>query len=79
MLNNKKQIKMTNLEVTGVRYQDTRRGVSYVCTTNVPNVLICNDGQGGATFIEGHIDAKPYQHLNEFQLEELINKFENIQ
>ena len=70
---------MTNLEVTGVRYQDTRRGVSYVCTTNAPNVLICNDGHGGATFIERHIDAKAYQHLNEFQLEELINKFENIQ
>jgi len=67
-----------DLKVTGVRYYDTRRGIGYECTTNVDGVRIWNDGMGGITFIEGTWSLiKSYQHLNDNDLEKLIDAYEN--
>ena len=62
---------MENLQVTGVRYFRTNRGLAYTCTTNIEGVTIENDGDGGGTYIE------PYSsEYSEYQLEELINDYE---
>jgi hypothetical protein len=67
-----------DLKVTGVRYYDTRRGIGYECTTNIDGVRIWNDGMGGITFIEGTWSLiKSYQHLNDNDLENLIDAYEN--
>ena len=67
-----------DLKVTGVRYYDTRRGIGYECTTNVDGVRIWNDGMGGITFIEATWSLiKSYQHLNDNDLEKLIDAYEN--
>ncbi len=67
-----------DLKITGVRYYDTRRGIGYECTTNVDGVRIWNDGMGGITFIEGTWSLiKSYQHLNDNDLENLIDAYEN--
>lgn len=67
-----------DLKITGVRYYDTRRGIGYECTTNVDGVRIWNDGMGGITFIEGTWSLiKSYQHLNDNDLEKLIDAYEN--
>ena len=67
-----------DLKVTGVRYYDTRRGIGYECTTNIDGVRIWNDGMGGITFIEGTWSLiKSYQHLNDNDLEKLIDAYEN--
>ena len=67
-----------DLKVTGVRYYDTRRGIGYECTTNIDGVRIWNDGMGGITFIEGTWSRiKVYQHLNDNDLENLIDAYEN--
>ena len=67
-----------DLRVTGVRYYDTRRGIGYECTTNVEDVTIWNDGMGGMTFIGGTWSRiKYYQHLNDNDLEKLIDAYEN--
>ena len=42
------------LKVTSVRYYNTRQGVGYECKTNIDSVKICNDGDGGGTFVEGY-------------------------
>lgn len=59
------------LEVTSIRYFETRRGLGYQCTTNVNGVEIWNDGNGGATYTTG----RGY-NLNESELEQLIDNFE---
>jgi len=64
------------LEVTGVRYFQTRRGLGYQCKTNNPKTEIWNDGDGGGTFL--YPCPKEYSHLKEMDLEELIDKYENI-
>jgi hypothetical protein len=59
------------LEVTSVRYFETRRGLGYQCKTNVNSVEIWNDGNGGATYTTsgGHT-------LHESDLERLIDNYE---
>ena len=67
-----------DLKVTSVRYYDTRRGIGYECNTNIEGVKIWNDGMGGITFIEGTWSRiKVYQHLNDNDLEKLIDAYEN--
>jgi hypothetical protein len=69
---------MNDLKVTSVRYYDTRRGIGYECNTNKEGVRIWNDGMGGITFIEGTWSRiKVYQHLNDNDLEKLIDAYEN--
>jgi hypothetical protein len=68
---------MNDLKVTSVRYYDTRRGIGYECNTNLEGVTIWNDGMGGITFLEGSWPRiKSYQHLNDNDLEKLIDAYE---
>ena len=70
---------MPNLKVTDIKYNETRRGISYIAKTNVKGVEIVNDGMGGATFLEGSWkDIKPYNNLDESDLEALINVYEKV-
>tara|TARA_Y100000996_G_scaffold251658_1_gene197999 strand:+ start:173 stop:406 length:234 start_codon:yes stop_codon:yes gene_type:complete len=64
------------LEVTGVRYFQTRRGLGYQCKTNNPKIVIWNDGDGSGTWIPSC--PKEYSHLKGMDLEKLIDKYENI-
>ena len=73
------------LKVISVRYFETRRGVGYECKTNVRGISIWNDGNGGATFIDGNEHTEYYNKVREYndkynedQLETLINEFEGI-
>lgn len=66
-----------DLEVTKVRYFKTRRGLGYVCETNYEDIQICNDGNGGATFLDGpRSSTRWFSDLTETDLENLINIFE---
>lgn len=65
------------LEVTGVRYFETFRGVGYEATTNVENVKIWNDGYGGGSWIpQNKPYTTPYLKLTEIELESLIDDYE---
>jgi len=64
------------LEVTGVRYFKTRRGLGYQCKTNNSKIEIWNDGDGGSTWLCPC--PKEYSHLTEMDLEKLIDQYENI-
>lgn len=82
------------LKVTGVRYFNTRRGLGYECTTNIPGVRIWNDGDGGATYIDtiplisqytnGEFHNAYFPNIKygsmqyEEALEELINEYEGV-
>ena len=69
----------SNLEVTSIRYFETRRGLGYECQTNNRLVQIWNDGQGGSTYLYGDAyNIKFYKELCEWDLEELIDKYELI-
>ncbi|QDP58434.1 MAG: hypothetical protein Unbinned6046contig1000_3 [Prokaryotic dsDNA virus sp.] len=68
---------MAKLEVTNVRYFQTRRGTGYECTTNVKNVIIWNDGDGGGTWIPPHKPYTiPYHEMKSMELESLIDDYE---
>lgn len=71
---------MTDLKVTNVRYFETRRGIGYECQTNISNVEIWNDGDGGPTFIAPCPEAKKLNlyNLSEEHLEYLIDKYESL-
>lgn len=65
------------MKVIKVRYFQTNKGVGYQCKTNIDGVEICNDGTGGATYLDGrYIDTKPYEHYTEWDLEDLIDEHE---
>jgi len=68
------------MKVTSVRYFETNKGlVGYQCKTNIDGVEICNDGVGGATYLDGAFKyTKNFEHLSEGQLEELIDKYEGL-
>jgi|TARA_R100000482_G_scaffold35162_1_gene11628 hypothetical protein len=82
-----------NVEVTGIRYFETRRGIGYQCKTNL-GFEIWNDGDGGATYIDGagvmpnrevysvlkeqFPNANPQGYDFEEALEGLINKYEGV-
>jgi hypothetical protein len=74
---NEIEILNCGLKVTDIRYFQTRRGVGYECQTNVKGITIWNDGNGGATFLDGAwADKKQFQELRDMDLENLINIFE---
>jgi len=74
---NEIEILNCGLKVTNIRYFQTRRGVGYECQTNVKGITIWNDGNGGATFLDGAwADKKQFQELRDMDLENLINIFE---
>tara|TARA_R110000822_G_scaffold34517_4_gene98027 strand:+ start:220 stop:465 length:246 start_codon:yes stop_codon:yes gene_type:complete len=74
---NEIEILNCGLKVTDIRYFQTRRGVGYECQTNVKGITIWNDGNGGATFLDGAwADIKQFQELRDMDLENLINIFE---
>ena len=67
------------LKVTSVRYFETNKGIGYQCKTNIDGVEICNDGMGGATYLDGAFKyTKNFEHLSEWQLEELIDEYEGL-
>ena len=67
------------LHVISVKYNKTRRGISYIAKTNVKGVEIINDGMGGESFIDGKWDiVKPYYNMEAIELESLIDDFENL-
>jgi len=68
------------LKVKSIRYFETNKGlVGYQCKTNIDGVEICNDGMGGATYLDGAFKyTKNFEHLSEWQLEELIDEYEGL-
>ena len=67
------------MKVIKVRYFQTNKGVGYQCKTDVDGVEICNDGMGGATYLDGAFKyTKDFEHLSEWQLEELIDEYEGL-
>jgi len=68
------------LKVTSIRYFETNKGlVGYQCKTDVDGVEICNDGMGGATYLDGAFKyTKDFEHLSESQLEALIDEYEGL-
>ena len=67
------------MKVIKVRYFQTNKGVGYQCKTNIDGIEICNDGMGGATYLDGAFKyTKNFEHLSEWQLEELINEYEGL-
>ena len=76
---NNSQDDFLKLKVISVRYYETRRGTGYQCKTNKKNVEIWNDGNGGGTYIAPHHPyTKPYNHMTEEEMENLIDKYEEI-
>tara|TARA_B100001996_G_scaffold378264_1_gene362169 strand:+ start:1871 stop:2062 length:192 start_codon:yes stop_codon:yes gene_type:complete len=57
-------------EIIGIRYFKTARGVGYEAKTDIGSIW--NDGDGGATYHEPHVD------LSEDELERLIDVFERM-
>lgn len=70
---------MKTLKVIGVHYfgNATNGMVGYKCATNIEDLFIMNEGNGGATFLRGS-QSKYYSHLTEMELEQLINEFEGV-
>lgn len=68
------------LKVKSIRYFETNKGlVGYQCKTDINGVEICNDGMGGATYLDGAFKyTKDFEHLSEWQLEELIDEYEGL-
>jgi len=65
------------MKVTSVRYFQTNKGVGYQCKTDIDGVEICNDGMGGATYLDGSFKyTKNFEHLSEWELEDLIDEYE---
>ena len=85
-------MKTNELKVTGIRYFETRRGLGYECTTNVPGALIWNDGDGGGTYVDAVLSDYTNRVFHntffpnisygsmryEQALEKLINEYEGI-
>ena len=65
------------MKVISVRYFETNRGLGYQCKTNIKGIEICNDGNSGATYLDGaYKHIKNFNHLLESDLEKLIDKYE---
>ena len=61
------------MKVTSVRYFQTNRGLGYQCKTNIEGIEICNDGNGGATYLDGAYKyTKNFDHLSESDLENIL-------
>jgi hypothetical protein len=73
--------KNIELKVVDIRYYKTRRGVGYQCKTNIDGVEICNDGNGGPTFVDGYklatsAGVRRERLDDEWHLESLIDEHE---
>jgi len=68
-----------HLQITHVRYFETRRGLGYECNTNIDGIKVWNDGMGGDTYIEPCKKAREMNlhDISEFDLEKLIDKYES--
>ena len=56
-----------------------QKEVLVICTTNIKNIEIWNDGNGGGTYIDGALkDTKLLKEYTEDELERLIDQYENI-
>ena len=68
-----------NLQITHVRYFETRKGLGYECKTNIEGIKVWNDGMGGDTYIEPSKKAREMNlyDISEFDLEKLIDKYES--
>lgn len=68
-----------HLQITHVRYFETRRGLGYECNTNIDGIKVWNDGMGGGTYIERCKKAREMNlyDLSECDLEKLIDKYES--
>jgi hypothetical protein len=64
------------MKVTSVKYFETTKGVAFRCKTNIKGIEICNDGNGGATYIDGNSN-KLIKQYTEWDLEDLIDEYEN--
>lgn len=76
---------MRELRVTSVRYFETRRGLGYECKTNVKEVSVWNDGNGGGTYLRGNVHTTSGAVIGNYsrkyngqQLESLIDEYENV-
>lgn len=73
---------LEGLEVTGIRYFETRRGVGFEAKTNHPSVVIWNDGNGGGTYVDRWVECselrKAIDALTEEQLDELLDIYEGV-
>ena len=67
------------MQVIKVRYFQTNKGVGYQCKTNIKDIEICNDGMGGATYIDGAFqNLKLNKQYTESELEDLIDQYEMV-
>jgi hypothetical protein len=73
---------MKDLKVTKVQYFQTLNGIAYKCQTNIPNLEIRNDGNGGATYLYRLDKVSNFNYYNteysEWGLELLICDYEGI-
>tara|TARA_R100000697_G_scaffold111594_1_gene128689 strand:+ start:62 stop:277 length:216 start_codon:yes stop_codon:yes gene_type:complete len=65
---------MEKTKVKNVRYFETRRGLGYEVKTN--HGTIWNDGNGGSTYTDHDWIGK--DNLSEWDLEKIIDEYENI-
>lgn len=64
------------MKVTSVKYFETTKGVAFRCKTNIKDIEVCNDGNGGATYIDGNLN-KLTREYTEWDLEDLIDDYED--
>ena len=72
------------LKVKSIRYFETNSGLGYEAKTQYG--FIWNDGNGGETYFEplsipnGKVkkECAKYRNMNELDLEEVIDKYENV-
>ena len=67
-----------DLKIISIRYFNTRRGLGYECKTNIPNIYVWNDGDGGGTYISRINISDKYYNFTETELEKLIDNFEDV-
>ena len=68
--------KFKDLEVTSVRYFETRKGYGYECKTNIHDISIWNDGMGGGTYLASNSRVYWDCGYTENDLERLIDNYE---
>ena len=67
------------MKVKSIRYCKTRRGLGYEAKTDEGSIW--NDGGGGATYFEPDYPKykmSEFNHLTEWDLEELIDIYEGV-
>jgi hypothetical protein len=73
---------MKDLKVTKVQYFQTLNGIAYKCQTNISNLEIRNDGNGGATYLHQTQKVLKFHKYraaySEMDLELLIDKYEGV-